>query len=108
MEAQSTTTLMKNWKKIAWKNKATSRAGKAAHPNIKPISPFKIRCTLLGPKGTWTSEATKKAAVRIPTFGISCWVIFFRPSAVPPTHTAAPPIKTGAANTPSEMCMNAP
>ena len=45
-------------------------AGKATQPKKTPIKPFKMRCTLAGPRGTWTSEAMKKADDRIATWGI--------------------------------------
>ena len=46
---------------------ATKMDGNAAQPSSIPRSPFRMRCTLLGPMGTWMSEPTKKVAARIAT-----------------------------------------
>ncbi len=40
-------------------------------PSMAPTSPGRIRWTLVGPNGTWMSEATKKAEVTTATLGRS-------------------------------------
>ena len=58
------TTSPPNPKKTACKRRATRNAGAAAHPRTKPIRPFSVRCTLLGPSGTENKDATKNTADR--------------------------------------------
>ena len=50
--------------------RATRMAGKAVQPYRSPIIPFNMRCTLVGPMGTWTRDATKKVDDRMATWGI--------------------------------------
>ena len=55
--------------------------------------------------GTWISEATKNAAVRMEVPMILSISSLFSPIDVQATVTTAPLIKTGADKIPSEICM---
>jgi hypothetical protein len=83
-------------------------AGKAAHPNTIPTNPFKIRWTLVGPKGTWINEATKNPEVITATRGNSSTGTFRSVNPVIAAVPAQPAANDPKGNTPSAMCIRAP
>ena len=94
-----------NPKNTACSNSPTKSAGKAAHPKIRPASPLSIKCTEVGPIGTWINEATKNDADKTPVAGIRSIGSLRRPMAMPATAMRLPPMTTGFASAPSTICI---
>ena len=102
---QPSTVRPPNWKRIACRSRPMKMAGNAAHPRMSPMRPFKSRCTLDGPTGTWISEAMKNVAEKMATVASLSVGRRLRPTASPAAQAAPPAMRMGAERTPSAICM---
>ena len=55
-----------NWNRTPCKRSATTMAGTAPHPSKSPTRPFKIRCTLDGPRGHVNQRGHEKRCGKYP------------------------------------------
>ena len=67
--------------------------------------PFKIKCTLPIPTGTWMVPATKNAAAKSAVSGKRSDSKRRNPTAMPATASTAPANRIGVCNTPSDKCI---